>query len=139
MSRFQWINAIVPYNSTTKIAQKKILDNFGQEIVGVYEFCFRSVILKFDETIDTFGMVCCNFLTNFEYSTHGNLERVFAPIKVLSVKAVPGSSQLIELDSTRSYVISDLSDLKIWLQDFRKKRINTDINVHICYRKSSHV
>ena len=135
MTRHQWINATIPFNTQSKLAEKQILDDKGRELIGVYEICFKSISIKLFEAMNIHAVVCTNFLTSFELTSHGNLERNFSPLKFIALKGNKDSLILEEIDSSKTYLFSDVNTIKIWLQDFNKKRVNAEVYVLISYRR----
>ena len=134
-----WNNCVVKYDPNQKIAHQQIFDQFGKELFGVYEICVRTLSIKFLENIETHCILACNFLTNFTVSQSGTLERVFSPLRLFALKGNRGTYQIIEIDSSRSYSVSDLQKVKFWVQDLSSQKVNTELNVHISYRKANHV
>ena len=135
----QWNNCLVKFNDNQKIAEKQIFDSYGKELVGVYEISVKTISLKLLETLDVHCMLACNFLTTYEVNKSGILERVFAPLKIFSINENRGSSKIVDIDSSRTYLISDVQKLKFWITDFSYKKVNLDITVHIVYRKARNV
>ena len=104
--------------------------------VGVYEISFKSLALQFAKDLpEVHCALYCNFVTSYELDSNGDLKRAYSPIQVLQIKGTTGKLQLVSLNHQPTYQFSDISTIKLWLQDFESNKLDVEMTVHCTYRK----
>ena len=99
---------------------------------------FKTLALKYVNDIpETQCALYSNLLSSYELDNLGTLKRSYSPIQVLQLKGTKDKLQLVSLNHQHYYSFSDISTVKLWLQDFKSKKIDIELIAHCSYRKKS--
>ena len=133
-----WKSILLKYNKDTKHAECIIVNQFGQELVGVYELSLKKLqILYLQDLTNRSAVLCLSAISNLNKDSDGIITRGHAPLQLLQLDGKRAEMQTIDLDSHPYYQFNDISKLSAWIQDLETNPnpINIKLHVHCVYRK----
>ena len=133
-----WRSTIVAYNPSSKLAEKNLIDPYGQNLYGCQSVKFKSVFIKLLNNINIVAVLCSNLVTDVELTSSGKVQKIFAPIKIFELSGRKNQRIVINIDQSECFNFTGISNVKFWITDFEtNKCVDLDLNVHCLYRTRS--
>ena len=139
-----WKNILVRFRKSVKKAEAHLCNSKGQNIVGVHQISFKTLILKFvkeefkadDEKI---VYLCCNLVNHMQKKIDGTMSRTDSAISIIHLKAAKiDEVRTFSLENHPYFKFSDKNVIQCWLKDISGEAVDHEkiqISVLCSYSK----
>ena len=136
MSGDPWKSILLKYNKDTKHAECNIVNQYGQEPVGIYQLSFKKLQITYLQKIENLSAVLsCSGINNISKDDNGVVTIGHSPLELLLLNGERAKIETIDLSSHPYYQFSDIKKISAWIQDLENNPINIKLHVHCVYRK----
>ena len=113
-----WKSILLKYNPDTKHAECNIVNQFGQEPVGIYQLSLKKLQITYLQKISNHSAVlCCSAINNLNKDKDGLVTIGHSPLELLLLNGERAKVEIIDLSSHPYYQFNDIKKISAWIQD----------------------
>ena len=134
-----WTCYVAHYNTSKKFAQQQLSDKNGQVLIGNYLLKVLKICIKFLKSVENVTVTLnSNVSTAYLRNSEGEIKKQYSPLDMFVLNGSIGESKIFstDFDFLSFEFSSEISEIRFWLQDLQRRKIDVEIDVFWCLSKS---